>query len=65
MELYDLQQDPGELEDLAEAEPVIRDRMHAVLKNWMSKIPSAEDISLFESTDDQSLKALRSLGYIK
>lgn len=65
MEVYDLARDAGEVTDLAATDALLRDRMHVMLKNWMSRIPAAEDISLFQSTDEESLEALRSLGYIE
>ena len=34
VELYDLEADPGEANDLAQSEPAIRDRLHARLRGW-------------------------------
>ncbi len=35
VELYDLEQDPGETRNRADAEPRIRDELHARLRRWL------------------------------
>jgi arylsulfatase A-like enzyme len=38
-QLYNLVRDPGESDDLAAAEPAIRDRLLVRLKTWMASLP--------------------------
>lgn len=64
-ELYDLQIDPEELNNLADEQTEICRNLHQTLNLWMNRIPSAGDVSLLESQDAESLEILRSLGYIK
>ena len=41
LELYDLDRDPGELENRADSEPALRDEYLGRLEHWMSQGPSA------------------------
>ncbi|MHC4455507.1 MAG: sulfatase [Planctomycetota bacterium] len=65
VELFNLQTDAGELHNLANVRVQTRNKLHKILTNWMSQIPSAGDISLLESQDKESLEMLRSLGYME
>jgi arylsulfatase A-like enzyme len=64
-ELFDLRADPGELHDLAGVEIETRDKLHRILYNWLKQIPSAGDVSFLEGQDEESMRILRSLGYLK
>ncbi len=64
-QLYDLNTDPNELLNIADKQTQTRDKLQAMLKNWMAQIPSASDISFLQGQDTESLEILRSLGYIK
>lgn len=64
-ELYDLQTDPGELNNLALQHPETCDKLHRILVKWMEQTPSAQDTSFMEGQDPESMKILRSLGYVK
>lgn len=64
-ELYDLQADPGELNNLADELAEIADRLHGTLVKWMRQTPSESDVPILEGKDHESLKILRSLGYLK
>ena len=64
-ELYDLQADPAELNNLADQQPEICDKLHAILVNWTKQTPSTSDTPLMEGQDPESLRILRSLGYVE
>ncbi len=64
-ELYDLRDDPGELHNLISEQPEIRNELHGMLAKWMKEIPAAGDLSLLKGKDVESLKVLRSLGYLE
>jgi len=65
VELYDLLVDPGELVNEASARPELRDQLVAALQRAQEAIephvPAAGEVA----ADDESLEALRALGYIK
>jgi arylsulfatase A-like enzyme len=63
VELYDLERDPGELHDLSEQEPALRDELLARLRPWMDADDTGK-AAPFESRDDDALERLRALGYI-
>jgi len=60
-ELYDVERDPGEREDVAAREPEVVARLEALLGEPESAAPPQ---SLPELTPDQ-LEALRKLGYVE
>jgi arylsulfatase A-like enzyme len=64
-ELFDLQADPGELNNLANLKVETKNKLHKILIDWMNQIASASDISFLESQDKESLEILRSLGYME
>ena len=63
-ELYDLQKDPGEQTNLVEAQPhrarILKDRLAQILEQTVRQEEGQEDTPL----DAESLKHLRSLGYV-
>ncbi len=63
-ELYDLQKDPGEQTNLAEAQPhrarILKDRLAQILEQTVRQEKDQEDTPL----DAESLKHLHSLGYV-
>ncbi len=65
VQLFDLEADPGELQDLSVSHPKIREELLGKLKDWMEAGGSAGDTVMFESRDAESLERLRSLGYIE
>ena len=65
VELYDLQTDPGELVNLADSQPELRDEMMGHLKNWLDNLVPGGAVSAISSTDSEALESLRSLGYVK
>ena len=61
-ELYDLRSDPKETVNIAEQEPEVVDSLRTVLLDW---IGSRSTESRFKETvDEETMEALRSLGYI-
>jgi len=65
-ELYDIRTDPGELNDLADKKIAIRNKLQARLISWMNQHPPLQQVpSLLQGRDKESLKILRSLGYIR
>ena len=61
-ELYDLRDDPAELRDLAEREPVTRDRMETTLRELVDGMEAgvAESVEV----DEETRRALSALGYL-
>lgn len=60
-ELYDLQQDPGEQENLANLHPELRDGLRQALDRWQGTVPGegpATDLS------PEDVENLRALGYL-
>ena len=64
-ELYDLQADPNELNNIADQHPQVCDKLHAILANSMKQMPSKKIAPLMQGKDPENLKMLRSLGYIE
>lgn len=65
-ELYDLQADPGELNDLSGREPAVVGRLSAFLDAWRKRVPQylpAEGDSR-STPDPDTIEVLRGLGYI-
>ena len=65
VEMFDIQADPGELHDISGEQLETRDKLHKMLSEWMERIPLAGDVSFLEGRDEESMKILRSLGYVK
>jgi len=63
-ELYDLENDTGELVDLAASSTALRDELLLALRRWHGelRIRTAPD---FSSRDSESLQRLRALGYVE
>lgn len=63
IELYNLERDPAETVDVAEASPEVRGRMAAALGSWMA---TTERLELPpDELAPQALEALRALGYLQ
>jgi len=61
-ELYDLADDPGELDDLSESRPGLSLRLARLLSGWESEYPAVKTVRV---SDREVIKALRSLGYVE
>ena len=61
-QLFRLDQDPTESEDLSEREPEAIERLRPVLREWMKG--GAEAGREIEGWNDDALKALKALGYL-
>lgn len=67
-EVYDLQNDPEELENIADREPELRKQLVARLEAWSESLgePAPPTTSTpVEMTDPQTQEQLRALGYIE
>jgi arylsulfatase A-like enzyme len=64
VELFDVERDPGEENDLAESLPELTGQLQALLDAWMADHRTEEATPRFESQDGESLERLRALGYI-
>ena len=65
--LFDLDSDPGEVQDLAAARPEIRARLETQLDDWLSELAALR--STFDTgrpldLSEEELERLRSLGYV-
>ena len=67
-ELYDLDRDPGELNDLAGAQPGEADRLQTLVLDWVDTFPAfIADFGVPEMDDaarEQALMQLQALGYL-
>jgi arylsulfatase A-like enzyme len=63
--LFNLEADPKENINVIDNFPEVSENLHKILLKWMSKITSIQDTAFLESQDEESLKVLRSLGYIE
>jgi tetratricopeptide (TPR) repeat protein len=61
-ELYDRQQDPGELENLATSQPAEVARLERELADWEQRMPRRTAAKL--EVDPENLAALQALGYV-
>ncbi len=64
-EVYDLLRDPGELEDLSETQPELRDQLLGQLEAWMAAQGNNAAPEPLEISDPETREQLRSLGYIE
>ncbi len=64
-ELYDLNVDPNELNNLADKESKLRNKFLAMLVKWTAELPTPKETSFMAGKDSQSLELLRSLGYVE
>jgi arylsulfatase A-like enzyme len=64
-QLFDLDADPDEQQDLASTEPQVRARLEELLSGWMQARSTGPDGESFESSDPEALRRLRALGYIE
>ena len=63
--LFNLKNDPGEKLNLLEKEPDRTDRMMAALNCYLAKLPAPGPASPAGALDEETKKALKSLGYIQ
>jgi arylsulfatase A-like enzyme len=63
--LYDLEMDPRERSDLSEAEPERTKNAVRVLENYVAALPEPGDSGPPRTLDEETLRALRSLGYVR
>ncbi len=67
-EVYDLRNDPEELENIADREPELREQLVARLEAWTESLgapPQSTAPTRAEMTDPQTRDQLRALGYIE
>jgi arylsulfatase A-like enzyme len=67
LELYDLDEDPGELDNISNGHPDVVERLTKVLDTWLSsglRMKQGETIDL-EALDPQAVEMLRDLGYVE
>jgi arylsulfatase A-like enzyme len=64
-ELFDLEDDPGELRDLAPDRPDLRNRLLSELRAWSLGLEARVTPREFTSRDEKSLERLRALGYVE
>jgi hypothetical protein len=67
-ELYDLDADPAESENLASQHPEILERLRQELNNWYLENTRRAEIGPeldFESLDPRSREMLKALGYLE
>jgi arylsulfatase A-like enzyme len=65
VELFDVERDPGEENDLAAGLPELTGELHALLDAWTAENRAEGPATRFESQDRESLDRLRALGYIE
>ncbi len=66
-ELYDLRQDPGELQNLADSEPLRREQLSRQLMAWLDEqyhAASITGVSRTQEIDEPTREKLRALGYV-
>jgi arylsulfatase A-like enzyme len=64
-EVYDLQVDPSELDNLSLRDPELRDRLLAQLKAWESDQKAYSPTTPIDISDPETRDQLRALGYIE
>jgi len=64
VELYNLNKDPGESENLAREQADKQRRLMGILQGRFKAIASSKEHPMLESEDEETLERLRSLGYI-
>lgn len=62
VELYDLEADPGELMDVADAQPAVRSRLLATLDSWLAL---GGEPAIAPRARAEDLESLRALGYVE
>ena len=62
LELYDLEADPGESQNLADLKPDVRDRLHAAMKTWReatdAPVPSERNPKFDAASEAEAIKKL-------
>jgi arylsulfatase A-like enzyme len=62
--LYDLANDPGEEQSLADSDPERLAAMQAALQAWMAGLPAPSGRGAAGQLDEETRRALRELGYL-
>jgi len=65
LELYDLEADPGEQENMARVRPEVRDRLLARLEERARELEDAAAVPGLLELDEKELEQLRGLGYLE
>jgi hypothetical protein len=65
VELYDLEADPGELEDVAARHPDVAARLGAALDTWLATHPAGGDAPAAGALAPEVERGLRALGYVE
>ena len=63
-ELYDLENDPGELHNLFGSRHTEQDRLADYVEQWLSSVPSYQPSTDEDMLDSQTIKVLQGLGYL-
>jgi arylsulfatase A-like enzyme len=63
-ELFDLERDPGELDDLSQREPGRATAMRRSLERYLASLPSPPEGGAPRRVDGETQEALRALGYL-
>lgn len=61
--LYDLASDPGQIENIADQAPEVKDRLAELLTVWLADTPHAAP-GVVRDLDDEAARRLEALGYI-
>lgn len=65
-ELYDLEADPGELDDRAGREPELAEKLRAFASDWLlGRDPQGRGTSALQELDAEVMEGLRALGYAR
>jgi len=62
-ELYNLRQDPQELDNRIEAEPEVAERLRAELDNWLASINRLQMEAFEPELEEAVIERLKALGY--
>ena len=65
IELYDLIEDPAELNDLSSVDPELRSRLLGMLETWEQTQAAAAPPAALDVTDPKLREQLRTLGYLE
>jgi len=64
-QLFNLQEDPGENRNLADANPNVVSRMMSDLNQYLANLPGPGSATEGKKLDESTIKALKSLGYVE
>jgi len=63
-ELYNLRQDPQELDNRLEAEPEVAERLRGELDNWLASVNRSQMEAFEPELEEAVIERLRALGYL-